>query len=237
MRDSKTKEEAEMRARRALAISDPLPELLPVRPGEVLTLHRKNKETDAQVIANAALSPICTGATTARKFSNSFTGEFGPNQGLEAVLAEVRLVQGGDMSGMEAMLVAQSLALNSVFSDMAGRAAGAIGKDIRRAEVFMRMALKAQQQCRATVETLADVKNPRSATFVKQQNNANHQQVNNGAGPPMKDIRTEESDKLCMTNKLLEQQHGERLDTRAAGTASGINPDMATVEAVHRPQN
>ena len=38
-------------------------------------------------------------------------------------------------------------------------------------------------------------------------------------------------------SKLLEQTHGERLDTGTAGTASGLNPDMEAVGAVRRAEN
>jgi hypothetical protein len=47
----------------------------------------------------------------------------------------------------------------------------------------MRLALKAQGQCRATLETLAAIKNP-PVVFAKQRNISHgHQQVNNGAAP------------------------------------------------------
>ena len=47
----------------------------------------------------------------------------------------------------------------------------------------MRMALKAQSQCRATLETLATIKNP-PAVFARQANIAQGpQQVNNGMMP------------------------------------------------------
>ena len=56
------------------------------------------------------------------------------------------------------------------------------------AETYLRLALKAQAQCRATVEALAEIKNPRPVAFVKQANIAQGpQQVNNriesGADP------------------------------------------------------
>jgi hypothetical protein len=50
-------------------------------------------------------------------------------------------------------------------------------------ERFMRLALKAQSQCRSTIESLAEIKNPSSVAFVKQANIAKgHQQVNNARG-------------------------------------------------------
>jgi hypothetical protein len=47
----------------------------------------------------------------------------------------------------------------------------------------MRLALKAQAQCRATAETLAEIKNPRPI-FARNFNAvAGNQQVNNAVGP------------------------------------------------------
>ena len=95
----------------------------------------------------------------------------------------------------------------------------------------MRLALKAQNQTRATLQTLAELKAPKHIAFVKQANIGNQVQVNNGtAGKP---ARTRKNPK--MQNELLEVQHGERLDTRAPGTAGKTDSPMATVGAKYRP--
>jgi len=161
-------------------------------------------QTDGQVVAKAALSAVCTGAFTARKFSNYMTSDIGANEGVEVMEAEVAKVKAGDMSSVEAMLVSQTIALNSIFADMAGRAAGSLSAGPGRVEVYMRMAMKAQAQCRATIETLAEVKNPKSTTFVKQQNNAAQQQVNNGADAHTQ-ARTEKN--INPPNELLGPQN------------------------------
>jgi len=100
-------------------------------------------------------------------------------------------------------------------------------RDVTR---LMRLALKAQTQSRATVETLGNLRNPR--TFIAQQANIAHgpQQVNNGEPPRTREVQSEQS-------KLLEQTHGERLDTGAAGQAIGSDSAMATVGAIYRPEN
>ena len=61
----------------------------------------------------------------------------------------------GDMRGVETMLTAQAVALNTIFSELARRAAVNMGELLTATETYMRMALKAQTQCRATLETLA----------------------------------------------------------------------------------
>ena len=110
-----------------------------------------------------------------------------------------------------------------------------MGEYLDAAETYMRLALKAQSQCRATLETLAEIKNPRPVAFVRQANIAHGpQQVNNGTAPPPADpSRAGESEKP--PNKLLESRDGERLDTGTAGATSGIGADMEAVGAVNRP--
>ena len=95
---------------------------------------------------------------------------------------------------------------------------------------YMRLALKAQNQARATLQTLTELKIPKQVAFVKQANIGNQVQVNNGIQE--KPARTRKNKKA--QNELLEVKHGERLDTRATGAASGADPAMATLGAEHR---
>ena len=92
----------------------------------------------------------------------------------------------------------------------------------------MRLVLKAEAQARSTAEALALLKNPQP--YIRQANmTTGPQQINNEsvAQLPAGNIQSEQ-------NKLLEANHGNYLDTRAQGTASRVNPHMATVEADHR---
>jgi hypothetical protein len=108
-------------------------------------------------------------------------------------------------------------------------------------ETYLRLALKAQAQCRATLETLAEVKNPKPPTFVRQQNVAYQQQVNNG-DPANGNLvtnthahaRTEENN--FRQNKLLEDQGNGRayLDTGATAAASGSDNALETLAELNR---
>lgn len=100
------------------------------------------------------------------------------------------------------------------------------------------LALKAQGQCRATVEALAAIKNP-PVVFAKQANIAHGpQQVNNGVVQVQQehDCRPAHEKQQRAANELLGMDDGERLDSRAQGPASLANPRMATMEAIHRPK-
>jgi hypothetical protein len=141
-------------------------------------------------------------------------------------------VNGGSMNRVEAMLVAQAHTLDVMFNMLAQRAATNLGSGYLEAtEAYLRLAMKAQSQSRATLQTLSEVKNPRTATFIKQANIAEQQQVNNGQAVPVSHAHAREKN-ITPTNELLEHQHAERLDFGAPAAASGSDPVMATLGAV-----
>ena len=92
-------------------------------------------------------------------------------------------VHSGDLKPLEAMLYGQAQALQAIFTNLSRRSAMNAGEYINASETYMKLALRAQSQCRATLETLAIVKNP--MPYIKQANIANGpQQVNNGTAAP-----------------------------------------------------
>jgi len=133
-------------------------------------------------------------------------------------------VNNGNMKRPEAMLLAQAHTLDQLFNTLAQRAHRR--ETVSSCETHLRLAFKAQNQCRTTLETLSNIKNP-PVIFAKQANISNgHQQINNGTPAPAthaKEIKNQQ-------NELLEQTHGERLDTRATSEAIGIDTELATVE-------
>ena len=134
-------------------------------------------------------------------------------------------------------MLSQSIALNAIFGELARRAALNMGEHLSATESYMRLALKAQGQCRATLETLANIKNPHPVAFVQEANIAHGpQQVNNGIAPSQ-GAPAQATKNAFEPNELLEQQHGERLDTRPQGTASRDDPQVVPVAAQHRPAN
>lgn len=133
-------------------------------------------------------------------------------------------VAGGDIADCERLLAAQASALNWVFASFAHRAAlGAENNALADAETFLRLALRAQGQCRATVEALASMKRPRQLAFVAQTN----VQVNNGRG----DAPVSQGENL--PTELLESDHEQRLDPGAPSTPSRQNSRLAAVAALH----
>lgn len=112
---------------------------------------------------------------------------------------------------------------------------------VEKIEAFGRLALRAQEQQRKTLKTLADIRSPKRATFIKRQvNQAINQQVNNGDnGLDDKSLVESQAENFSDRNphELLEVLPSERLDTRTQGPASGVDPQLEALGAIHRPQD
>ncbi|MBW8364708.1 MAG: hypothetical protein K0M39_09145 [Rhizobium sp.] len=128
-------------------------------------------------------------------------------------------VRRGDMAHAEAMLINQASSLQALFVRLSERAMEQT--HMPNIEGFMRLALRSQSQCRATLETLATIKNP-PIVYAKQANfAAGHQQVNNGIPAPTqaREIETEQTQLSGGSHELLP-------DTRASGETGRTNPTL-----------
>jgi hypothetical protein len=87
----------------------------------------------------------------------------------------------------------------------------------------MRFALKAQNQSRATLQALIQLKQPSQTTFVRQANIAQgHQQVNNLA------------EKITTPQNELLGAESAKLDNRATPTAEGVNSKVEALDKINR---
>lgn len=183
-------------------------------------------ESEKQAMARTVTSPECLSAAVI-----SMSRDLGAAQMTEMV-AELKqqsaAIHGNDMSRAESMLTAQAHTLDSLFAHLSTQAL--TSTDMAKLERYMKLALKAQAQSRATLQTLGEIKSPKHFAFVGQANIGNQVQVNNGNTTAPE--RTRKKQKA--PNELLEAQHDERLDTRAAGKAGRANPAVATVGKKHR---
>jgi hypothetical protein len=68
------------------------------------------------------------------------------------------------------MLTAQAHTLDAIFNSLAQRAALNMGEYIQACETYLKLALRAQSQCRTTWEALATIKNPPVMGYVRQAN-------------------------------------------------------------------
>ena len=185
-------------------------------------------ETPANVTHSEKLAELATdGALTAMTLQAYAGG--GAELGITELLAAMRKagdeVVAGDMGRFERVLTHQFLTLDALFNNLAQRSGRQ--ETFKGIEVLMRLALKAQAQARATAETLSVIKNP--MPYIRQANIAHgHQQVNNGQTP------TGAGNSQSEPNKLLEADHGERLDIGAQAAAGRADQALETVGAVHR---
>lgn len=137
-----------------------------------------------------------------------------------------------DLSLCASLLMAQAQALNAMFNNLALKANRQ--EHLKPMETYTHLAMKAQNQCRQTVSALVEIANPRRAVFVKQQNIAHNQQVNNGEAS--QEISKNSGNQA---NELLsiEAIHGETLDFGGTAEAGGSNQAMATLEGIDRAEN
>ena len=144
-------------------------------------------------------------------------------QSFHEVVEAIKAVHGDSLRVAESMLVSQAYVLNALFNT---QTASAIKSNyIPEAEMHANIALRAQNQCNRTLKTLLEYKNPKRATFIKQQNNL---QIN----------EAEKSEKnIKPANELLEVNHDARLDTGTPQEASRGNQEVETVGEVHRAKN
>ncbi len=201
-------------------------------PQRALKVSATSPEDVAEKIAKTVTSPETAAARVIR--AAEATSAVGPFLDMPALLEELRrLTARGpavDLAGVEAMLAGQAVALQSLFATLTERAVQS--KLLPQFQAFLELGLRAQKQSHNALATLAEIRNPRRAMFIKQLNQAAVQQVNNqGAkGHPV----NSENPPL---NELLEELHGERLESGTTGAASGGNSGVATLGAVNRPSN
>ena len=189
-------------------------------------------KTMERIEAEIAQSTVFLNAQTVRLFTHGTIGAVDLTESVALMQAKTEQVCSGDLSGPEAILTAQAVALDVIFNEMARRAALNMGEHLQATDTYMRLAMRAQGQCRATLQTLGELKNPRQVAFVKQANITHgHQQVNNSDTY----IHTRTGD--FFTDKLSGETNELPPDTRASGFESNAHQEMETLGAIHRPQH
>lgn len=201
-------------------------------PSRILAVGRPG-EDEATAVARTVLHPTVQAAATLKEYGE-VSGTLHLEALVEALSAQTKAATEGDLTRAEAMLTAQTHTLDAIFNNLARRAINAeYMVDLDR---YLKLALRAQSQCRATWEALATIKNPPIVGYVRQANIAHgHQQVNNDRAAQGDGPRARENENL--QSKLLEETDGERLDTGAAGAAGGADPAVVPVGEVERAEN
>ena len=106
-------------------------------------------------IAAQAVDPCVTSSMVVAAFWEEARGSaIDPKAGYDVIRDEVDAVRDGTMAGAQATLVGQAMALNAIFAEMARRGGAMLGRPGNAAERYLRLAMKAQTQCRATLHAL-----------------------------------------------------------------------------------
>lgn len=192
------------------------------------------KKSAARWKADLAMQPSFNAAAVAIEYLSKPGGELSVTSMMDSLTDSIEELRASDMSRAEAMLFAQAHALQSIFVELARRAARDERPDHR--EASLRMALKAQNQCRMTLETLATVKNP--PVVIARQANISHgpQQVNNHAAPRGTGrTRTHAGNRRNRQNELLEASDEQGVDFGAASSAGSADVHIETVAPINRP--
>jgi len=183
---------------------------------QVLTLRLEKNQTKEQALAEFQSKSEYLSTAVIESFCVGLGDDFSFQSTMQVLDRTIQQIKSGDLSKIEEMYISQAVALEVMFTSLARRAKAQ--DKLLQYETHMRLALKAQNQSRATLQALVQLKQPSQTTFVKQANIAQgHQQVNN---------LTEKN--ITPQNELLKGGY-EELDSGTTTTPKGID---TTLEAL-----
>ncbi|WP_169314615.1 hypothetical protein [Thiothrix nivea] len=137
-------------------------------------------------IETVGFDPVFNHSQTRKKWSvnkleNGFSGAM--RQTTEAVSN----IENGDLSIIDSILISQALTLDSIFHNLSEKAAVRIDSgqsNLKGAEIYLKFALKAQQQSATALKILSEHKQPRHTVFTKNANISQNQQINHSVQLP-----------------------------------------------------
>lgn len=122
-------------------------------------------ETVDQATARELLDPSTRHSLTVLPYIGCSMGNTFPMPNAaefaDAIKSNAEQAEQGDLSFASRTLTAQALALDAIFGEFSRRAALNMNNHLEAAERYMRLALKAQANSRATMEALAKLHQPR----------------------------------------------------------------------------
>ena len=187
---------------------------------QVIELKQRNDQTKEEALAEFNSKSEFLSTAVKESFDIGLGDDFSFQSTMQVLDRTIQQIQLGDLSKIEEMYISQAVALEAMFASLARRAKAQ--DKLLQSEAHMRLALKAQNQSRATLQALVQLKQPSQTTFVKQANIAQgHQQVNNLA-----------EKNITPQNELLKGSYAE-LDTGTTPTPTGIDTELETVGKIN----
>lgn len=201
------------------------------RTNNVVKVKGGKGQTREQITATLTRVPEYQAAATIHVFEGG-TGDL--QSTILELVSQTKTINNGNMTRPESFLSAQAHTLDTLFNALAQRAHSNMAAGYGdAADRYLRLALRAQVQCRTTIEAISAIKNP-PVVFAKQMNVSHgHQQINNGTHATTSDeMRTHQNEPE--QNKLIEATNGNYLDTGTTSATIGNDCDMATVVKLNR---
>jgi hypothetical protein len=188
---------------------------------QVLTLKLEKDQTKEEAIAEFNSKSEFLSTAVKESFDIGLGDDFDFQANMKVLERATKQIKSGDLSKIEEMYISQATALEVMFAGLARRAKAQ--DKLLQYETHMRLALKAQNQCRATLQALVQLKQPASTQFIQQANIAQgHQQVNNLAGK-----------NITPQNELLEDSYAQ-LDSGTTPKTEGIDTTLEALETIDR---
>ena len=189
---------------------------------QVIELKQGEDQTKEQALAEFQSKSEFLSTAVIESFNVGLGDDFDFQSNMRVLGKTIREIQSGDLSKIEEMYISQAVALEAMFASLARRAK--VQDKLLQYDTHMRLALKAQNQSRATLQALVQLKQPSNTQFIKQANIAQgHQQVNNLA-----------EKNITPQNELLEDIHGNsHLDTGTTTTPKGIDTALEALDKVN----
>ena len=187
---------------------------------QILTLKLEKNQTKEQALAEFQSKSEFLSTAVIESFNVGLGDDFDFQSNMRVLGKTIREIQSGDLSKIEEMYISQAVALEAMFASLARRAK--VQDKLLQYDTHMRLALKAQNQSRATLQALVQLKQPSNTQFIKQANIAQgHQQVNNLA-----------EKNITPQNELLKDRYAH-LDTRTTPTPKGIDTALEALGKVN----
>lgn len=136
--------------------------------GESIEIETLRGESAAETMSRAMIGPYLRHGIVAKTIIGKMAGDLPGNPQFDqfgkSLKAQGKPAIAGDLTLASELLVTQAQTLDTIFTEMARRSALNMGDYIKASEAYMRLALKAQANCRATLEALAKLHQPREQT-------------------------------------------------------------------------
>jgi len=177
-------------------------------------IYRQPDETEEQSLARTMISPTLQSAATINEYANS-PEDLDLQSTMTCLEKQVEQVTDGNIDSIEQMLLLQACTTNVIANNLFRKAHYA--DVLVKFDSYMKYGLRAQSQSRATLETLANIKNPKA--YLTQTNIAHNQQVNN-------EFLAKNRNR---PNEVLERTDGDRLDGGTSQEAVRADSDLEAV--------